>query len=503
MKKYILNIVLLISILSCKEGLEPEIYGSLTPLNFPQTESEYELYMLDVYKPFTSKWSFSDGGISHPLFWGYENGDVMLNDSPTDLMAVSGHQSNFREVSNANFAVFKFEGTNKSHIEKIRFITKITQIIENINEATTIDEGVKNKLVAEARAARGILMYHLLTFYGPVPVILDASEIGTEAEKDLTRPERSTYVGYIVEDLNFAANNLEKSPSEYGRFNKGLALTYLMRTYLNEKDWANAEGVGREIQGMGYSLVNDYRSLFVPETERNTETIYAISTDVSANGSGALGNMNAYTWYEYPSDFPGINQQGGWLSPNGFWPASWEFYDSFDPLDKRRELLIPEYIAINSRGGVPAGGIRDRSNMSGPVFMKYPDVESSSFAHGNDIPLARFADVMLMLAEAINNQDGPTSEAISLVNEVRTKHGGIDNLSASATASKEAFNDAILQERAWDLYFEGYRRVDLIRFGKWEEALQSVGKPVGPALFPIPEYKIAQSNGTLSQTTGY
>ena len=339
--------------------------------------------------------------------------------------------------------------------------------------------------------------------YGPLPVILDPNLIGTEAENDLTRPQRSVYVNAIIKDLRDAANVLEKSPAQYGRFNKGLALTYLMRTYLNEKEWSNAELTGREIVDLGYSLVSNYKSLFVPSTERNTETIYAISTDASANGNGPLGNMNAYSWYSYPVDFPGITQNGGWLGPNAFFTASWEFYDSFDPADKRRELLVSTYTTINNRGGIPTGGTRDRSNMSGPVIMKYPDVETSSFARGNDIPLARYADVLLMLAEAINNQDGPTTEAVNMVNLVRSKHGGLNDLQAADTATKEAFAAAILKERGWDLFFEGYRRIDLIRFGKWNEALQSVGKTPGAPLFPVPEYKIQQSNNKLSQTDGW
>lgn len=502
MKKIIIIFGLLALLTGCDKGLDPEIYGSLTPKNFPKTESEYELYTLEVYKPFTSKWGYTDGGISQNLFWGYEYCNAQLNDACTDLMAVSGHNSFFQEISKANFLIMKNENT-KSHIEKIRYISKITTIIGDLEKATTISEGAKARFIAESKVARGILMYHLLTMYGPLPVILDPNLIGTEAENDLTRPQRSVYVNAVVQDLRDAADVLEKSPAQYGRFNKGLALTYLMRTYLNEKEWSNAELVGREIVGLGYNLVSNYRSLFVPSTERNTETIYAISTDASANGGGLLGNMNAYSWYCYPADFPGITQNGGWLGPNAFFTASWEFYDSFDPADKRRELLVASYTTINNRGGIPTGGARNRSNMSGPVIMKYPDVETSSFARGNDIPLARYADVLLMLAEAINNQNGPTSEAIGMVNSVRSKHGGLTDLPVGDTTTKEAFAAAILKERGWDLFFEGYRRIDLIRFGKWNEALQSVGKTVGPALFPIPEYKIQQSANKLTQTDGW
>ena len=504
MKKISFNILLAILVCnSCKKGLDPEIYGSLAPANFPKTEADFELYTLEVYKPFTSKWGYSDGGISQTLFYGYEHSNVQYNDASTDLMAVSGAAGLFQEMSRANFSILKTQGTN-SHIEKIRFITKISQIISDLEKATTISATAKNQFLGEARVARGMLMYYLLTMYGPVPVILDAAKLGTEAENDLTRPDEATYATAVAQDLRFAADNLVKSPTQYGRFNKGLALAFLMRLYLWEKDYVKAEQAGREIQTLGYGLVADYMSLFRTATEKNNETIFAITTDASANGNGPLGNMNAYSWYTFPIDFKGITQSGGWLGPNAFFTASWPFYDSFDPLDARRQMFIPQYTAVNSNGGVPAGSIRNRTNMSGAVIMKYPDNEASSFARGNDIPIVRYADVMLMLAEAINQNSGATSEAQKLVNDVRAR-SGLANLQAAEVASKQAFSDAIVRERGWELFFEGWRRIDLIRFGKWSTALSSVGKTPASAngLLPIPQYMIDVSGGKLSQTPGY
>ena len=95
------------------------------------------------------------------------------------------------------------------------------------------------------------------------------------------------------------------------------------------------------------------------------------------------------------------------------------------------------------------------------------------------------------LAEAINeNNNGPTQEAIDLINEVRDR-AEIGPLPGGDTSSKETFNDAILRERAWELYFEGLRFFDLRRHDKWESAVGAVsGKDPGPALFPIPQYAV-------------
>ncbi len=483
----------------CKKNFEPKLLGSLSPANFPVTEADFESYTMEVYKPFQAKWQYTNGTQSQFAIHGYEFSNVQMFDAPTDIMEKFVDWGGFfTGFSTANFDFLKAISRSKNHFEQIRFVTRITKIIGDLEKATTVSDENKKLWTAEAKMARGWLMYYLLHMYGPVPVILDPAKVGTEAEYDLTRPTRDVYVNAIASDLRYAADNLPKSPAVYGRFNKGLALTVLMRLYLNEKNWQKAESTGREVVALGYSLLTSYKDLFRTATERNNETIFALSVDANADGSDAKGNMNAWTYYTL-GDCPGITQKGGgWAQA---FSATWKFYDSFDPLDKRREMLVPSYVSTG-------GQLKQRSNgLKGPIFMKYPDEENTVFAHGNDIPLARYADVMLMLAEAINNQAGPTSEAIGLVNEVRAKHGGIGILPPADIASKQAFNDALLRERGWELFMEGQRKMDLVRFGTWQTALQAVGKTPPPAasgfLFPVPQYALDASKGKLTQTPGY
>jgi hypothetical protein len=471
--------VLLLATTSCKEGLEPEIYGSLSPLTFPSNAREYELYTLDLYVPFTSRWSFEEGGTKY-TFFSPEEGHIQMFDAPTDIMTIFtawGNGGVFWDAkSRGNFIPLVSQSRNRSHFEKVRLVTKATRIISDLEKATVFsDDASKNKLIAEAKMARGWIMYFLLELYGTVPVILDPAKVGDPiAESDLTRPSRQVYVSAIESDLTFAADHLPVNPEEYGRFNKGHALTVLMRLYLNEKDFQNAEATGRKIQTLGYSLVDDYTSLFREATEKNSETIFAISVDPISQGRASDGNFNAFFRYTLPSDFP---ENPGW-APSGVFSAPWQFYDSFHPADERRSLLIASY------------GTKARENMPGAVINKYP-AEGSNAYQGNDIVVSRYADVLLMLAEAINeNNNGPTTEAISLVNQVRTR-ASIGDLSAEDTSSKAAFNAAILRERSWELYFEGYRLQDLRRHGKWQSAVSAItGKQPGPDVYPIPQYAV-------------
>jgi len=489
----------------CKKGLDQTSYGILSPVNFPKTESEFELYTLEVYKPFGSKWGYADpSGAYQYLFHGAEYSNIQLNDATSDITTPFTEWGGFWELlSKADF-VYQKNMNRSAHFEKVRFVTRMTKIIDDLEKSSVLSDAKKKQLLGEARMGRGFLMYYLLTMYGPVPVILDASKINTEAEADLTRPDRAVYVNAIAQDLRYAADNLVKAPAEYGRFNKGLALTVLMRLHLFEKDYQKAEQVGREILTLGYSLVTNYKDLFTPATEKNNETIWAVSADPAADGNEPKANFNAWLYNTMPNGYPGNKgngNKGGWAFPNASIMATWAFYESFAPTDKRRQSLVASYVPY--WGGAP---VNKASGMRGAIIDKFADVDAAGLYSGVDIVVARYADVLLMLAEAINQNSGPTLEAQGFVNQVRAR-AGIGNLPAADVASKDAFANVLLRERGWELFFEGFRRVDLMRFGKWNTALQAAGKNPNPAgangYFPIPQYALDAGKGKLTQTSGY
>lgn len=504
MKKIILIISIITVVVSgCEKNFDPELYGVLSPNTFPSTPSEYELYTMEVYVPFEGKWGYPTDNA--PDYWAYgffspELGHIEMFDMASDIMsAFSGWGGHFQSVSSCNFSAMKTEGAMRHHFEKVRSITRFTKIIDDLEKADVLTESFKEFLIAEAKMARGWMMYYLLHIYGPVPVILDPAKIGTDAEADATRPERVDFVNWIIDDLRYAANNLPLVAANYGRFTKGTALTVLMRLYLNEKDFVNTEIIGREIVALNkYSLVNDYASLFREPTEINTETIWAISC---VGGKETGQNFNPLMYYCYSTDCDGISiKGGGWGdAAGGAMTATWKFYHSFDTLnDKRSKLFLIRYISNTNNTTV-----KDSTNLRGAIIRKYPDEGNPNSYQGNDIVVCRYADVLLMLAEAINENSGPIAEATDLVNQIRNR-AGIEDLSASETASKDALREAIFVERGHELYFEGLRKFDLVRMGKWTQSyLGQYGKTVGPELWPLPDYAIINSNGTLVQNTGY
>lgn len=493
---FYITLASLLIFIGCEKNLEPEIYGNINSSIFPKTEDDYVLYTMEAYKTFTSKWEyFPIDNVSYHMWFSVEQGYYQLFDYGTDQMPVfTGWGAGFEIPSSANYEPFVNHGENVSPFNKVKEVTRITKIIDDLEKAD-ISTDKKNMLLGEARVSRGWTMYLLMHLFGPVPVITDPELVDDyEALSDMTRPDRSEFVNIIATDLRFAADNLPKEMPEYGRFNKGLALTLLMRLYMNERDFVKAEPVGREIQAMGYALVDDYASIFMEETERNTETIFAISCDGSSEGREPDPSFNPYSFYFYPGDYP---ENPGWgAGGDPPYSASWTFYKSYAANDKRRETLVSTYITSDST-------VYDSTSLPGAIVNKFPKTTDGPFA-GNDLVIARYADVMLMLAEAINeNKNGPDAEAIAFVDSVRAR-AGIEALPASDIASKETFNDAILRERGWELFYEGVRKFDLERHGKWPELVNEVpDKDAGPYLLPIPQYALSASDGKLTQNKGY
>ncbi|MEM9986313.1 MAG: RagB/SusD family nutrient uptake outer membrane protein, partial [Bacteroidota bacterium] len=175
-----------------------------------------------------------------------------------------------------------------------------------------------------------------------------------------------------------------------------------------------------------------------------------------------------------------------------------EFWESFDPADKRTELIVREY--VNNAGDTinllpPADNVRP--------FKYWPGGDFAGPAYGNDIPVIRYSDILLSRAEALNELNGPTQEALDLINLVRQR-AEVPNLELSNFADQAALRDHILAERGWEFWYEEKRRDDLVRHGKLISLAQDRGQPAQPhhVRYPIPQFAL-DANPLLVQNEGY
>ena len=516
--------VLAFSLGSCENDFDAKIYGKLSTTNFPATAADYESYLMDCYIPFTVTWSYNLSGSNMHNFYVSEGGLNRLFDMTTDESSpwrIGSWGGAFTYYGEAQFEDMKLAGRGSmvpsNHYEKIRDVTRFTKIIGDIEAAdpAVLPTELQQEYLGEARLLRGLMMYYLLHMYGPVPVILDPSLVGDDAaEAALERPTLDEMTQYIADDLEFAVGHVAETQSEKGRYTADYARFCLMRHYLNEGYHVNgyyqkAYDLFGQFKG-SYSLFqngdNPYAAQFMIANKFNCETIMAVSCNENATGNGSEGNFNPFSWYalswevskydDKGNPTPFVKQGGGWGQT---FNISKHFYDTFEEGDKRAETIITRFFHIFGYWVTEEhlGSVWD-----GFIINKYP-IETETPFQGTDIPLARWADVLLLYAEAdVRAHNTVSAQAIDCVNQVRQR-AGLHNLDPEKTASKEAFLDALIMERGHELYYEGCRKIDLIRFNKYYTLLKEAGKDPSSQYFPLPDYAVKQAEECGKTLTQY
>ncbi|MCI1519131.1 MAG: RagB/SusD family nutrient uptake outer membrane protein [Prevotella sp.] len=529
MKKNLLSISVLLclfafGVTSCNNDFDAKIYGQLSTDKFPATEKDYESYLMDCYVPFSVTWGYGFNSSSwQHNFYVAEGGLYRMLDDTSDESAswtISSWGGSWSKMSAGQFDDLKLvgrtSGSDPSDFDKVRDITRFTQIIGTLEDAdtTVLPKAKKEEFLGEARLCRGLMMYYLLHYYGPVPVIVDPAKVNDEkALADMERPTLDQMTQYITDDLVYACQHVAETQSEKGRYTADYARFCLMRHYLNEGYhesgyYQKAYDLFSQFYGH-YSLftsgTNPYADQFKIANKFNCEAIMACSCNSNATGAANEGNFNPTSWYVVPGDAakyddkgdptPFVNQGGGW---GQCFNISKYFYDTFEPGDKRAETILTSYYSTNN-GWVTS---KDLGNLwNGYIINKYP-IETATSFQGTDYPLARWADVLLMYAEAdVRAHNTVSQSAIDCVNQVRHR-AGLEDLDASKTSSVSAFLDALLTERGHELFYEGCRKIDLIRFGQYYTRMKASGRTPSSEYFPIPDYAVkqAQENGyTLTQ----
>jgi starch-binding outer membrane protein, SusD/RagB family len=245
-----------------------------------------------------------------------------------------------------------------------------------------------------------------------------------------------------------------------------------------------------------YEILPNYADVF--NNSKNHEVIYAIP----ANSASPNYWLAPIFPGEYTTGYAGNTlvdtDINGWY---GNW-MPWSHFNRFDTTDLRRNTIIFEYINNKNK-------VRNQANpgpMLGAIPMKYTLIPTGDVgpAFTMDMVVFRYAEVLLSLAEAINNQRGP-AEAFQYVNVIRER-AGLTDWDNATIPDQAVLKDSLLMERGRELYCEGSRRQDLIRNGKFIEfALErgATGASAADTIFPIPASVIIEGKGIIRQNPGY
>jgi hypothetical protein len=399
---------------------------------------------------------------------------------------------------------------------------RVLYIYDGIAEQSEALKSVKNEL----KALRGFYYYELLDLFGEVPLVDSFNVPAGYAPVKNTRAEIFQFVEKELKEGIPLLNNVVDMTT-YARFNRYAAFTLLAKLYLNAEVFIGQPRYDEVIAACDsvilsgkYTLSNDYFSNFAIENEGSKENIFVIPfSDLDAVdwGDDVLPPrmFNHHLWTLHFMGTQTFNcEQGGW---DGFCAVP-SHYKSFDETDVRRSMWLTGqqfsytgdslYCSVEKLGQplvytVDLTGI-DCGENEGARLAKYDYTDAKNNQLANDFAVFRYADVLLMKAEALMRKNGgvATQEAVDLVNQVRARAFPDDN-SKLYTVSTLTM-DELLAERGREFAGEGLRRNDQIRFGVYN-------KPVGFRtteasdkynLFPIPQNQI-NTNPNLVQNPEY
>ena len=508
---YILSASLLLS--SCAD-LDQSSISSIDKDNFYQSKADIETAINGIYQEFTV-----DG------FYGiFNNQSLYFNDLQTDYVK-AGAQTNsahIRELSN-----FAIQPTNLfvgyAWEEHYTAINRANVVIDKVSEATWLDEQTKQNYINEARFLRGFTYFQLVRYFGGVPIVLHDGE-GEGA------PRNSVDEVYeqIVSDLT-AAENLPAGYSD--RDSKASSLTasaFLSKAYLvwaqtsSEKGKANQreyyqkaiDYAQKVIDSGKYKLLDKFIDNWSVDKKNGPEHIFTIEHDRSVNGNVTGHCTFATNWSD---------------SEPVLLATSDKYYEQTDPKDQRRDGSWAKRIYNPNTGS--------DFEFTIPRFRKYIDSlnyakpESSGNSAGQSIntTVLRYAEILLIKAEAENELNGPTAAAYDAINQVRRRAYWSPYLNIQNTPSdgspldlsgltQEQFREQLREERRLEFVLEGQRWFDLIRWhilikygkantptdeetiGTKTTKIQNVSKK--NYLLPLPQEQLIL-NPNLEQNWGY
>lgn len=493
--KTILMGIMSLALGSCEDFLSISPENAVTPENFFQTESDFQQAIDGVYAPLQDLYDSQTS-------WAMAE---MRSDNTHYFYNVDYRQPQPEEIAD-------FMNGSENSVSDDRYyfnfdiIARANQLLSSIDDAN-FDQAVKDNIKGQALFLRAISYFDLVRFYGGVPLHLEPATSLESAS--LPRSSEEEVYNQIITDAASAATLLpNKGNQQVGRATSGAAWTLLGDVYLTLEQWSNAEDALNNITG--YSLLDDYARIYDPSNKNHAESIFEIQ--YLENTSLGLHSYFPYFFIPLTDDHaqltlgPSGSQSAplsGWNIPTEDLVSAYEDPES----DERFEASIGFHTGPSL--------VSDTSYVNLPYIKKYQHPHSIFGQTNQNLPVYRYAEVLLMLAEAINEQERFT-EAQNYLNQVRNR-AGLDNYNGTGQVD---LREAILHERRIELAFENKRWLDLVRTDKAIEVMNAYGEELksdpdyyylssstytvdeNDLLFPIPFLEI-QINPDLEQNPGY
>lgn len=479
----------LLSSFSCSDDFIDVTSEDTSSENFFQTEDDYQSALIGAYDLLQSSYiNVMLGEIaSNNTLAGGESAIDVPGIQEIDDMRHTPQNANLRDVWSWMFA-----GVNRAN-----FLLEFKDNIDFPN---------KPNVLGQATFLRAYYYFELVKFFGDVPLAVDQRLLFGDQDEVERTPKAQIYA-QMEADLLFAASVLPITQVEQGRVTKGAANALLGKVYLYQKKYTEAAAVLDQVISSGaYTLVQDYSTMFENDNENNSESVFEVQyADVQGAGFGCLqcSEGNVAVGFNGPRNFNGPLFESGF----SFNVPTEETYNAFEEADARRDvaiLNIEKFVEENQDFNNGAGvTFVEGFEHTGYYNRKYiprqgdTNIGDQNLTNPNNYRAIRYADVLLMAAEAHNLGSGNDGVARSYLNSVRSR-AGLEEI----TSGGGELANAIFLERRLELVGEGHYFFDLVRTNRAAQQIEGfmAGKH---EIFPIPLIEIELAGNRWEQNPGY
>jgi hypothetical protein len=480
MRKYIFIVVSAFLIISCSDALEENPTDQISEVNFYKNKDDAVAAVNAIYEP-------------------------MRDNFRSLYMLMLDIQADYAEGRGSTQPLGSYQGFDQTNINRAgqmweRFYQSIRNaniVIEKISDIP-LTETEKNQLIGEARFLRAYCYYHIVRHWNGGPLFMDTENA------DSSKKTANEIYEAIISDLQMGEDNLPGAPSQFGKPTQWSAKALLAEVYLTIGEWALAKAKAKEVIDSGnfslleVSVPSDFNTIFGPSANGTSEEIFYLK----------FNNLDGWGW---PMNLLWSETT---FSPFGnyvIYSVPGPFFENWSDEDLRKQWnVFSEYINRTT------GELKTLPSSTPILCSKFRDPAAPGRnQHANDYPILRFADVLLIYAEASVMADNTVSaSALESLNKIRRRGYGYPSNTispvdfTSSGFTPETFRETVLQERAYELYMEGKRWFDLKRTNTVKETiLANTGKTVLDIhlLWPIPQQEIDTNPqiGQEDQNPGY
>ena len=479
MKKILFLLTLAVVTVSCSKDfidILPKSTGSVDDVY--KTDKDFQDAITAAYNTLQTQYQ---------NFWKFGDlpGEDIAEEIPNQFENVAIDQFN----TNSRLAIIGSSWQNY-----YRMIFRANTLLDKIETADAAIVKNKNRHIGETKFLRAFAYFDLVRIYGDVPMVTTPITV-EETYKAGREKVAKIYDEVIIKDLLDAEAKLPATytGADVGRPTKGAAAALLGRVYLTRKDFTKAEAKLQQVTTMGYALLPNFKDLFdYSKNEHHSEYIFDVEYEEGIN-EGSTFPLQFFPFAKVITDFYGFTSG----TPGNSGSPTETLFKAFDPADPRRAITVNYGVTINGVFiPVPTQSIQASKSFT-TKYIAPSAIPGDSKANWKVI---RYADVLLMLAEALN-ENGKTDAALTYLNQVRKRVGLANYTSLSQSDTREK----IYLERRFELTLEGHRWFDLVRTGRALETLQKLGMKANMVVFPIPltQIQIINDPAVLPQNPGY